>query len=54
MRYVERLTYDELAGELYDGQLAADLIVPDLLTAIDDLIAVPEESLDMSGGPGWI
>lgn len=42
----DRIPYDQLVAELYPGQIAEELVRPDLLTDFDDFEGVSDESLD--------
>lgn len=44
--YGDRVPYEELLKELYPGQHAHDLVVPDLITDFDDFRGVADDSLD--------
>lgn len=44
--YGDRIPYDELLKEMYPGQHAHDLVVPDLITDFDSFTCVADDSLD--------
>ena len=46
VRYVDRLTYEELQKELYPGQRLENLIKPDLITDLETLEGIENNSLD--------
>lgn len=46
VRYVDQLTYEELQKELYPGQKLEDLIKPDLITDLETLEKIEDNSLD--------
>jgi hypothetical protein len=44
--YGDRLTYEQLCAEPYPGQRLCDLVIPDILTDLDTVGNVADESLD--------
>lgn len=42
----DRIPHDQLVAELYPGQVAEELVRPDLLTDFDDFESIADESLD--------